>query len=85
MEDALRARRDARKFKKRGVQKEEPPTRLELTPKDVDPLIIPPLPENVRIDQLGLSDDAVVFFVFRVDPDMEDFEEIHVPGLQESE
>ncbi len=87
LEETMRARREARKTKKRGVAAKEEPviTRVELTPKDIDPLIIPPMPENVRIDQLGLSDDAVLFFVYRVDPDSEVFEQVHVPGLQESD
>lgn len=73
--------REAAKLRKRKPG--EPKPNLE---EELKAVTIPPLPEEKKLFELGLENDAVVFFVYRCVPntDWEEWEEPHVPGLQES-
>jgi len=51
---------------------------------EIAKLEIPPLPEEKKLWELGLENDAIVFFVLRTHPktDWDEWEEPNVPGLQ---
>jgi len=53
---------------------------------EVAALEVPPLPDEKKLWELGLENDAIVFWVFRTHPntDWDEWECVDVPGLQES-